>query len=121
MQAFLTELIEQQSDHTTSLRLVAAERRQNIIMPLSELCHQFVTTFSELRPAARESGPFLDNLTESLNTMLLTAIDASSAKDPNDLEILHRMTADRGSLMERVRINQNKGSSEFDQIGRAHV
>ncbi|MFK5923205.1 MAG: Na/Pi symporter [Verrucomicrobiota bacterium] len=115
VQAFLTELIEQQSDHTTSLRLVAAERRQNIIMPLSELCHQFVTTFSELRPVAGETGPFLDNLTESLNTMLLTAIDASSDKDPNDLEILHRMTADRGSLMERVRINQNKGSSEFDQ------
>ncbi|MCF6313183.1 MAG: Na/Pi symporter [Verrucomicrobiales bacterium] len=115
VQAFLSELIEHKSDHTTSLHLVAAERRQNIIMPLNQLCFQFVTTFEKLRPQAGPAGAFLDNLAESLNTMLLTAIDACGGKDPHDADMLHHMTSDRGKLMERIRSTHAEHTQHFDQ------
>jgi phosphate:Na+ symporter len=106
LQAFLRELVEQQSDRTTSARLLLLEQRQTTLVALNEAVHHFTETFAKLRAA--ETSPdmpngFLHNLVESLNTLLLTAADALRSGDAVDRDLLLGLTRDRGDLMERLR------------------
>lgn len=103
LQGFLRELVEQRSDRATSLRILALEQRQSLLVSLGDTVHDFVATFARLRAPAAPPAPLLDSLLESLDTLLLTASDALRSSDAADLAMLQAMTADRGELMERLR------------------
>ena len=103
VQAYLRELVEQSSDRAASARVLALEQRHALVVSLTDTVHDFTATLARLRAPDAAPAPLLDSLLESLDTLLLTAVDAVRAFDPDDLAILLRLTADRGELMERLR------------------
>ena len=103
IQAWLRDLVEQSPGHGASARILALEQRQALIASLTETVHGFVETFSRLRAPEAPPAPLLDALLESLDLLLLTALEAAGASDPDDLATLLAMTSDRGDLMERLR------------------
>jgi phosphate:Na+ symporter len=101
--AYLRELAGQSPDAQASARLLALEQRHTLVVSLTDTVHDFTAALARLRGPGSASAPLLDSLLESLDTLLLTALDAARASDPNDLALLLRLTADRGDLMERLR------------------
>jgi phosphate:Na+ symporter len=121
IQAFIRELAEREVDHNTSRRVLALERRLALIGSLNDTVHAFVETFTRLRSGPALEGSFVDNLAESLNTLILSAIDATHAGDPAEVDLLLRMTADRGDLMERLRRNLLSGPQPLDHQQKSHL
>lgn len=121
IESFLRELVESQSDRAASHLLLTLERRQSLIVSLDETVFNFVTTFARLRESGSGLDPFIDNLTESLNTLVLTALDTVRSSDPADREMLLAMTADRGDLMERLRRNLLTGQQGLEHHQKAHL
>jgi len=103
IQSYLRELVEHAPDPQSSARLLALEQRQALVVSLAGTVHDFAATLGRLRAPASPSAPLLDSLLESLDTLLLTAVDAARASDPDDIALLLRLSSDRGELMERLR------------------
>ncbi len=103
IQGFLREIVEQSPDAQASARLLALEQRHALVVSLTDTVHDFTAALARLRNPGAASAPLLESLLESLDTLLLTAIDAARLSDPEDLALLLRLTADRGDLMERLR------------------
>lgn len=101
--AYLRELAGQSPDAQASARLLALEQRHALVVSLTDTVHDFTAALARLRGPGSASAPLLDSLLESLDTLLLTALDTTRASDPDDLALLLRLTADRGDLMERLR------------------
>lgn len=120
---FLRELAEREIDRDTSRRVLALERRLVLILSLNDTAHAFVETFTGLRggPAPAVEGSFVDNLAESLNTLLLSGLDVVRTADAAEAELLVRMTADRGDLMERLRRNLLSGSQPLDHVQKSQL
>ncbi len=121
IQAFLHELVDQPSDHATSERLLALQRRQSLVASLDDTVFSFVQTVAALRTSGAVVGAFPDNLIESLDTLARTAIDALTSGEPADRELLLGMTADRGDLMERLRRNALGGAQPLDHQQKAQL
>lgn len=119
--AYLHELVDRQSDRATSERLLALERRQTLVTALDETVFGFVGTVAQLRSGPTPLATFLDRLSESLNTLILTAVDALRTRDLADRETLLGLTADRGDLMERLRRTQLSGPQPIDHREKAHL
>jgi phosphate:Na+ symporter len=103
IQAYLRELVEQAPDHHASARLLALEQRHALVVSLTDTIHDFTVTLGRLRTSASPPASLLDSLLESLDTLLLTAVDAARASDPKEAALLLRLSSDRGELMERLR------------------
>ncbi|HEY1111863.1 MAG TPA: hypothetical protein VGE76_24620, partial [Opitutaceae bacterium] len=115
VRSFLRELVEHHADAATTGRILQLEHRQSLLTSLDEAVHGFVHTLDGLRgPGASAIDPLLDRLVESLSTLLLTATDAARSGDPEDMVLLHRLTGDRGDLMERLRHTFSNTSPELD-------
>lgn len=103
IEAYLRELVEHAPDHEASARLLALEQRLALIVSLTDTVHDFTATLARLRSPGAPPAPLLDSLLESLDTLLLTAHDASRDAAPDDLALLVQLASDRGDLMERLR------------------
>lgn len=103
VQAYLRELVEQAPDRDTSARLLALEQRLGLVSSLTDTVHDFTITFARIAATNTPSATRPDALLESLDTLLLTAIDTLRSDDDADRELLLGMTADRGDMMERLR------------------
>lgn len=119
--SFTRELAEREVDHATSRRVLDLERRLTLIVSLNDTVHSFVETFTRLRSGPVLEGSFVNNLAESLNTLLLSALDATRANDPDEVDLLLRMTSDRGDLMERLRRNLLTGPRPLDHQQKSHL
>jgi hypothetical protein len=65
-----------------------------------------------------ESQRLISNIIESMDAIVLTAVDATESFDAADLEILLTLTADRGPMMEKIRrsyLSSEKGLSIDDR------
>ena len=121
MQAFIRELAGREVDADTSRRVLALERRLSVIGSLNDTVHAFVETFARLRAGAPLEGSFVENLAESLNTLLLSALDAVRSGDREEVDLLLRMTADRGEVMERLRRTLLSGLQPLDHQQKSHL
>lgn len=119
--AYLRELVEQSPDAHASARLLALEQRLALVVSLTDTVHDFTTTLARLRAPGAASTPLLGSLLESLDTLLLTAIDAARASDPEDLALLLRLTADRGDLMERLRRQLLAADTDLDHARKSDL
>ncbi|HSI07671.1 MAG: Na/Pi symporter [Rariglobus sp.] len=119
--AFIRELTERDTDHDTSRRVLALERRHALIASLNDTTHAFVETFTTLNRGPAPEGSFTNNLAESLHTLILSALDAARSADPDEVDMLLRMTADRGDLMERLRRNLLSGPQPLDHQQKSHL
>jgi phosphate:Na+ symporter len=87
-------------------RSISFQRKQETLRALVENVYLFAETLEE-RVAGKEllpdSGSLAGRLVEALDTIVLTAADALSSKDEGDIDMLIRLTDDRGGMMERLR------------------
>jgi len=96
---FLEALVKLPISTGLAARVISFQRKQETLRALEENVFLLAETIHH-RPAAAElSG----RLVEALDTILLTAIDALTSKDSGDVEMVIRLTDDRGGMMEKLR------------------
>lgn len=102
VQSFLKELFQQNPTGKTSERMLNVQDRNSIVTSAEEGIFQLSTTMCSSNHSPKLKN-LIHNFVEGLDAILLTSLDALEGKDPQDVELLMQITADRGDLMERVR------------------
>ena len=99
---FQQELLNAQLGQTEMERLTRLQSRLSLIVYLEDSLRSL---HSSVASVAR-TGPLADlvaTFVEGLDFVLLTAVDALETKDPETVELLTHITADRGDLVEGIR------------------
>jgi phosphate:Na+ symporter len=103
---FLESLVKLPMAADLITRSISFQRKQETLRALEENVYLFAETMA-LRVAGKELLPdtsaLAGRLIEALDTIVLTAADALSSKDEGDIDMLIRLTDDRGGMMERLR------------------
>ena len=102
VQNFLADLVNRPLTREASGHLLRLERRLALTMALSENVFGLVQTI-ECNQVSPRLAPLLHNIVEAIATLLLSTVDAVQTGDAMDIELLQRMTEDRGDMMERLR------------------
>lgn len=126
-QAFLSVITELESflgalsdrrlkNQKTSVNLLQVQRRLDLLCGMEEATFQVVRQLEELKP-----GPAVKtirrNVIESLDALLLTALDAAGGQQA-DIAILQRLTSAPGEVADRLRqdyMNAHEGLSHEDR------
>ena len=96
---FLEALVKLPIASSLVTRAISFQRKQETLRALVENVFLFADTLEDRADAAELAG----RLVEALDTIVLTAGDALVSKDFADIEMLIRLTDDRGGMMERIR------------------
>jgi phosphate:Na+ symporter len=99
---FLAEVLQGNVSVTNSESLLNLQNRQSLLEIIEEDVFQFCATFSR-RTFAGKAGQLAGHILEALETALLTLIAGAETGDPMELRILGKMTADKGTVMEKIR------------------
>ncbi len=97
--AFLEALIRMPIATKLAARVISFQRKDETLRALEENVFAFAEALEGHHAAAAVAG----QMVEALDTIRLTAVDALKSKDAGDIEMLIRLTADRGGMMEKVR------------------
>jgi phosphate:Na+ symporter len=103
IQAFTTDVFRQDLSLRTSEALINVQDRHNLVIALEDNCYRIVETMRETAASDGKAAGLAMNIAESLDAIILTAIDVTEDPDQSDLDILLSLTADRGQLMEKIR------------------
>lgn len=95
---FLQALVEQPVTTGVAAHAISLQRKEEILRALEENVFLFAATLEH-----RGGEEMCGRMVEALDTILLTATDALRSGDTADVELLIRITDDRGSTMERIR------------------
>jgi phosphate:Na+ symporter len=99
IELFLESLIRLPIDAELAARIISFQRKEETLRSLEENVFLFAETIESRHNAADLAG----RLVEALDTIMLTAADALTSKDEADVDMLVRLTDDRGGMMERLR------------------
>jgi len=97
--AFLESLVKLPIAAGLVTRAISFQRKEETLRALEEN----VFLFAETLEARAEQNALTGSLVEALDTIVLTAVDALNSKDSADIDMLIRLTDDRGGMMERLR------------------
>jgi phosphate:Na+ symporter len=97
--AFLESLVKLPIAPDLAARAISFQRKEETLRALEENVFLFAETLENRADAAELAG----RLVEALDTIVLTAADALQSKDAGDVDMLVRLTDDRGGMMERLR------------------
>ena len=100
--SYLKNIINLNLSPTNSEIYVLLQNRQTLLKSIDETVFSFVSTVfeSELSFALEK---LIQNSAESLHVNLITAFEATKSRDQFDVEILLKITEDKGPLMEKIR------------------
>ena len=113
---FLQALVEQPIAPGVAAHVVSLQRKEEILRALDENVFLFAATL-EHGGAEEMCGLMV----EALDTILLTATDALRSGDQADIDMLIRITDDRGSTMERMRTRfQRENPDQVADISALH-
>ena len=101
--AFLQALVNLPIARDLAARVISFQRKEETLRSLEENVFLFAETLAGRHHAAELAG----RLVEALDTIVLTALDALESKTAMDVEMVVRLTDDRGGMMERLR-NQHR-------------
>lgn len=104
---FLESLIRQPISAELAARAISLQRKQETLRALEENVSLFAETLKHKAGQEELTGSLL----EALDTILLTACDALSSRDPLDIEMLIGLTDDRSAMMERLRNRYSAGAA----------
>ena len=96
---FLESLVKLPIAPDLAARAISFQRKEETLRALEENVFLFAETLETRADAAELAG----RLVEALDTIVLTAADALQSKDSGDVDMLVRLTDDRGGMMERLR------------------
>jgi phosphate:Na+ symporter len=108
---FLESLVKLPIASDLVTRAISFQRKQETLRALEENVFLFAETLEERADAAALAG----RLVEALDTIVLTAADALSSRDATDIDMLIRLTDDRGGMMERLR--KRMSADETHDVG----
>ncbi len=101
VESYLTGMVHLQLSASGSERLTNVHNRHGVIGFLEDTVYQLVSG-AALTPSP-QLAPLVQNVTEALQFLLLTAGDAAMTLDPTDADMMAGLCADRGELMGRIR------------------
>jgi phosphate:Na+ symporter len=96
---FLEALVKLPIATDVAARAISFQRKEETLRALEENVFLFADTLESRANAAELAG----RLTEALDTLVLTAADALASGDAGDVDMLVRLTDDRGGMMEKLR------------------
>ena len=82
--------------------------------------HRLATQMLEQHDSAR-AGELGRNIMESIDFMILTAIDAIESKDDTEIDMLEMLTQDRSAMMTKIRHNYFESEQELSNKDRNFV
>lgn len=102
LQAFLAALSDRRlKNHVTSVNLLQVQRRLDLLCGMEEATHQVAHQLQGLKPSPAVAS-IRHNVVESLDALLLTALDAFGGQE-QDIAILERLTSAPGDVAHRLR------------------
>ncbi|MBN2419425.1 MAG: hypothetical protein JXL81_08585, partial [Deltaproteobacteria bacterium] len=117
VQSFIADILQRDLSIRVSENLLNIQDRHSILIAVEDNACQ-LCTFLSGSSGSGESQRLIFNIIESLDALILTAIDSTESSDTADLDILSALTADRGQMMEKVRrsyLSSEKGLSVDDR------
>lgn len=102
IEEFLGELIDTDLSAEAGAQLLLLDRRQEHLLMLLKTVGDFTALSASLH-GSEHAEALMDRLKESLSFILLAAQDAWSSRDQTDIDVLLKLTSDRGDLLERLR------------------
>ena len=99
---YLKRIIGFHLSHDDSELYVQLQNRQNLLKSLDDAVFSFVDAIHENQTSDR-MAILMQTFTESLHLNFITASEATKSKNRNDINLLLKMTDDKGALMERIR------------------
>lgn len=117
IQSFIADVLHRDLTIGVSENLLNIQDRHSLVAAIEDNVYG-LCTFLLGKAGTGESSKLVFNIIESLDAILLTAIDSTESVDPDDLDILSSLTADRGQMMEKIRrsyLSSEKGLSLDDR------
>jgi phosphate:Na+ symporter len=98
--------------------LLNQQKRLESLVALDAVCHELCELSDDMGDT---EAHLRDAIVESLDTLLLTAIDGMAKGDDQELGYLVTMTRDRGPAMERMRKQYLAASDSLSPAARNHI
>lgn len=100
--SFITDVFHKDLNLSTTETLFNVQNRLKLVATLEENLYGLGKTL-EGKTEVGEQEILLMSIVESIDALLLTAIETTESDDESDLEILIALTSDKGQLMEKIR------------------
>ena len=102
IELFITDVFHKDLSFSTSEALLNVQNRHILVAALEDIVYGLCKTLEERKEEGGQQELTM-NVIESLDALLLTAIETTKSADAFDLDILTAMTSDKGQVMERIR------------------
>jgi phosphate:Na+ symporter len=117
IEAFAAELFRQAITAANSEKALNVQNRQKLLEGLEEVVRELVLDLDHW-VSSNGDATVRDAFVEALDTLLLTACDAADSKQTEDIELLIKITQDRGELLKAMRQNYMAKERGFTSEGR---
>jgi len=104
----------------TSDQLIRITKLEEQLVSLESAVHQMTTQLLRGHDNAR-AGELGHNIMESLDFMILTAIDAFDTQDAGEIDTLEMLTQDRSTMMTKIRHNYFESEQDLSTEDRNFV
>ena len=107
-------------NQATSDQLIRTTKLEEQLITLEDIVFRLATQMLESHDSDR-AGELGRNIMESVDFMILTAIDAIESQDASEIETLEMLTQDRSAMMTRIRHNYFESEQELSTKDRNFV
>ena len=117
VQSFIADILHRDLTIRVSENLLNIQDRHSLLIAVEDNAYQ-LCKFLSGNVGSGESQRLILNIVESMDAILLMAVDSTESFDAADLDILSTLTADRGQMMEKIRrsyLSSEKGLSLDDR------
>jgi phosphate:Na+ symporter len=104
----------------TSDQLIRTTKLEEQLVTLETIVHRLAVQMLEQHDSAR-AGELGRNIMESVDFMILTAIDAIESKDADEIETLEMLTQDRSAMMTKIRHSYFESEQDLSNNDRNFV
>ena len=105
---------------TTSDQLIRTTKLEEQLVTLENIVHRLAVQMLDEHDSSR-AGALGRNIMESIDFMILTAIDAIESKDSDEIATLEMLTQDRSAMMTKIRHNYFESEKDLSNKDRNFV
>jgi phosphate:Na+ symporter len=107
-------------NQATSDRLIRTTKLEEQLVTLEDIVFRLATQMLEAHDSNR-AGELGRNIMESVDFMILTAIDANDTQDAGEIDTLEMLTQDRSAMMTKIRHNYFESEQDLSTKDRNFV
>jgi len=116
----LSDISARGLSQATSDQLIRTTKLEEQLVTLEDIVHRLAVQMLERHDSPR-AGELGRNIMESIDFMVLTAIDAIESKDSGEIETLEILTQDRSAMMTKIRHNYFESEKDLSNKDRNFV